>query len=554
MSADSWDTTELGKLGGETYSADYHPDRNVVRITTPDGHEEFPVDAGGWEQQATRELAARGYGARWNRWEDGPDGTRVMSTARTRYPDAEVRRAPAPTPVPEPPAAWVPGPDAASWTPHQAEPVATGEASAYGRVRVYPSYTFPVHQSKPGGIGLDQQITVTDYNKQGRAWAEGEARRQVGDALGDAKDADWWMGRAKKDSVRWLPYKGTPRDALPVNPAEQPAWQPERPETETAPAPAAPGTGTETGEIGAAERRRRVDAAAAEGTPFVLAADDVKAGDRVLDTGNGELGTVTAVDERGGVTVDYGRELTPGHPGSSGVHMLSTALEAGALQKVPAGSTPALLEDRRPPAEQATRYAERQDHHREHRGEGKRAKKGYRAHARGCSTCSDIDQGGDGVGRKLAVVAPAPTPVEPAEEYPIRFTFTGGAGAGDDEGEVRHWAFEAALDALRDHVGGWVIPDDRSGVLDTDAFIASIGGYVNGVGAVLASIAAKVGGGQTPIAPVVAELMDEFASALEAMASEAAEVYQQWRENDDNAHDLRRAEGEIPGAHLFNVA
>lgn len=603
MSAqDGWDTTDLGKRGGESFSVDYDPARGVVRLSGQGVEaEEFPVDADRWEQQASRELAARGYGARWTQWEPGQNGTRVMSAARTEPADDD---------------SWEQG--AASYSGGAAEapeaPAPDYQPPQYGRVRVYPQYTFPVYQTGPGGIGAEQEITVTDWDKQGRAWAEAEAKRQVAEALGapseDAPGGSWWMGRPVKDQFRWQPVKGTPRTAKPNDGLPEPApWTPWRTSgTGT-------GTGTEAGtgtdaetaawppgedrDISPAEYDRRVAAAEAAGTPYVLRPQDVQTGDRVADNAaGGELGTVREVTPEGGVQVEYDRELTPGHPGTKGV--LVGGLEGGTLQRVPRDATYASLEERRPPAEQAERYAARQAHYAEQHGPGKRGKKGWTAHKRGCRVCSDIDAGGDGVGRRLVVKAPV-SPVEtdpsgatkrhlPEDDrwavemagqptmyadteaqadtwvrqsrdgrpapataggggYPVRFVFEG------DEGlEVRHWRFEDALAALTDHVGGWTIPEDGTGVLDTDAFIASLGGYVEGLAGVLGQLAEDFSSGETPIAPVVGETLADFAASLAVMAAEAAEVHEQWRTNPDNAHDLRRANGEIPGADLFNVA
>lgn len=550
--------------------------------------------------------------------------------ARRRGPRPPATRRPA-TPADD----WEGGADAATYStdpPPAPPPPAPHTPAEYGRVRVYPTYTFPVYQTGQGGLGPGEEIRVTDWHKQGRAWAESEARRQVTAALGEPSDTApggaWWMGRATKDTHRWRPFKGTSRTALPIDGLpEPPPWQPWMPPAEAEPAPqpspreaeimraamtdhagmlpesmpnratlleagwvneqgqvtalgqqatreyvrTAPGyqpdrryegvlaridgyspaeTAAEAGGIGTT-RDWRVQQAAEAGTPFVLRADDVQPGDRVLDTGKEELGTVREVDDRGGVVIAYDRELTPGHPGTAGVHMLSTALEAGALQKVPHGATYADLEERRPPAEQADRYAQRRAHYDEQHGPGKRGKKGWTAHKRGCRVCQDLDTGGDGVGRQLRAVAPAAPAAGPAERYPVQFTFTGGVGG--EECEVRHWRWEAALDQLRDQVGGWVIPEDGAGVLDTDAFIASIGGYVGGLAGVLGRLAEELGGGQTPIAAVVGETLADFAGSLEVMSAEAGQVYQQWTDNDDNRHDLRRARGEIPGAHLFNV-
>jgi hypothetical protein len=279
----------------------------------------------------------------------------------------------------------------------------------------------------------------------------------------------------------------------------------------------------------------------------------------VLDTSNGELGTVRETTD-GSVWVEYDRELTPGHPGSKGVSILTGALVTGALQAVPRNATYASLEDRRPPAEQAARYAERRAHYEEHHGPGKRGKKGWTAHRRGCRVCTDIDAGGDGTGRQLQSVPPVPTVAETETAAggtgpagggePSRYVW---ASPGDGETDVRHWRFAAALDALQDHVAGWVIPEDGTGVLDTDSFIASIGPYVGALGTVLGELGEQFGSGETPIAPVVGETLADFAAAFTAMAGEAAEVYERWVSNEDNAHDLRRARGEIPGAHLFNV-
>jgi hypothetical protein len=498
MSADDgWDTTELGRQGGEAYDVRFDRATGTVTVTGAGGEpESFEVDAGGdWRGQAARELAARGYGARWTRWDDTDDGA-VLSVART---SAE---APADDD-------WERG--AASYSAAAAEapePPPRPAPRELGRVRVYPTYTFPVYQSGPGGIGLDQTITITDWDKQGRQWAEAEARRQVTEALGEPSDdavgGAWWMGRGSKDAFRWQPEKGTPRSAKPFDGMpEPPPWEPERPE------PAAE-TAAETG-------------------PEVA--------ETVAETG------------------PAGGETEPAVPGSS----------AWYAEQEAKGRTPAEIEESLPPDVQAQRYADRKDHHETWRGTGKRARNGYPAHRKGCRVCQDIDAGGDGVGRRMHVVAPAPAAppvvfVAPAEAPapapssprgeagPVRFTF-----AGDEATEVRHWRWEGALDALQDQVGGWEIPPDGSGVLDTDSFIASIGGYVQGLAGVLGQLGEQFGSGETPIAPVVGETLADFAAALGVMSAEAAEVHQRWTENDDNAHDLRRARGEIPGAHLFNV-
>jgi hypothetical protein len=123
--------------------------------------------------------------------------------------------------------------------------------------------------------------------------------------------------------------------------------------------------------------------------------------------------------------------------------------------------------------------------------------------------------------------------------------------AVQDAQEVTHPTWEAALSALQDSVATYEIPDDGTGVLDVDSFIASIGGFMNGYSSVLDQVAAYLAEG--PTNAVVVEQLAEFSAAISAMASDAAQVYEMWRTNEDNAHDLRRAEGEINGAELFNV-
>lgn len=363
----------------------------------------------------------------------------------------------------------------------------------FGRVRVYPRYTFPLH-----GAAAGEQITVTDWLKQGSAWAEAEAKRQVTATLGPPSGVAWWLGRAARDQYRWLPLKGTPRDQLPDEARISAPWSP-------APTPA------ETASVPAAET---------------------------------ETVPLAAMSER----------LLGPRPPAWSPAPTETETAPPAMSERLFGPTAAETEERFPPAEQATRYAARRSHHEAERGTGRRARNGYRKHKAGCATCSDIDRGGDGTGRPLRVLAP-PANADPAEKYPVKFTFTGGAGAaGGDDAEIRHWAWEQAMDALRDQVGGWVIPDDGTGVLDTDSFIASIGGYVGGLGEILGRLAEELGGGQTPIAAVVGEAWADFATALGVMSAEAAEVYARWTDNEDNAHDLRRARGEIKGAELFNVS
>lgn len=120
-----------------------------------------------------------------------------------------------------------------------------------------------------------------------------------------------------------------------------------------------------------------------------------------------------------------------------------------------------------------------------------------------------------------------------------------------DATEVRHPAFEAALSALQDNIGGYTIPDDGTGVLDVDALIASIGGFMHGAAGVLTQLAEYLAEG--PTNQVVVDQLNEFSGAIHAMGGDAGEVYEAWRNNEDNAHDLRRAEGEINQAALFNV-
>lgn len=121
----------------------------------------------------------------------------------------------------------------------------------------------------------------------------------------------------------------------------------------------------------------------------------------------------------------------------------------------------------------------------------------------------------------------------------------------NDTQEISHEAWQAVAAALNDNVATWEIPDDGTGVLDTDMFIASIGGFMNSFTGVLDQVAEYLAEGPANI--VVVEQLREFSTALSAMAGDAAQVYEQWTSNEDNAHDLRRARGEIQRAELFNV-
>jgi hypothetical protein len=125
------------------------------------------------------------------------------------------------------------------------------------------------------------------------------------------------------------------------------------------------------------------------------------------------------------------------------------------------------------------------------------------------------------------------------------------ANATAEVGTIRHDAWEAAMSGVQDSVGSWEIPDDGTGVLNTDAFIASIGGFLDGLADVLGNRAEYLAEG--PTNQVVVDQLQEFAIALRAMGVDSAQVYEAWRNNEDNAHDLRRAEGEINNASLFNV-
>lgn len=141
-------------------------------------------------------------------------------------------------------------------------------------------------------------------------------------------------------------------------------------------------------------------------------------------------------------------------------------------------------------------------------------------------------------------------PTRPAVRTP-RGTRPMAVAAQADAQEVTHPTWEAALSALNDAVATYQIPDDGTGVLDVDSFISSIGGFMNGLSTVLDSVGSELSEG--PTNHVVVEQLAEFSTAITAMAGDAAQVYEAWRTNEDNAHDLRRAEGEIQRAELFNV-
>lgn len=507
-----WDTTELGRQGGQTYSADYDPAARTVLIRTADGEETIPIleGAGTWQQQAERELAARGYGARWTRWETTAGGGFTMSTARR---DTDTRPAPVSSPGPDvPQRVWVPDTDAATWSSRDLEepPVGDDGTPQTGRVRVYPAYRFPVHQPTEGGVGLEQEITVTDWRKQGREWAEAEARRQVGEALGEAAgpDASWWLGRPAKDSYRWHPWKGTPRDALPVDPAAEPRWRPEPVAVEPPVAPP-PVMGPQLYPPG-------------DGDPQLF----TRCGRCGFVTGPTKMTPSSCANCRGGDD-----ELYDSNAGEQ-------ALSQQRPQPWRNPKTAAELEEQLPPAEQARRFAERLEHHRAWRGGGEEPAAGYDDHRHQCEICREVERGGDGTGRRLRVL-PGPGPVA--------VTYSGGL-----PGQTLHPAAEAVEDAARTHLGAYTIPDDLTGVLDVDALLGSLSQLMEGIGGSFTALA-EHGFGDGPVHASVVELLIAFAGSFTAMAETATEVHAEWASNPDNDHDLRRARGEIPRASLFNV-
>lgn len=125
------------------------------------------------------------------------------------------------------------------------------------------------------------------------------------------------------------------------------------------------------------------------------------------------------------------------------------------------------------------------------------------------------------------------------------------AAVQQDGVSITHRAWEAAMSALLDQVASYEIPEDNTGVLDVDSFIGSIGGFMLGFSGVLDTVGGYLAEG--PTNAVVVSQLAEFSIAISAMSADAAQVYESWRTNEDNAHDIRRAEGEIANAHLFNV-
>lgn len=111
--------------------------------------------------------------------------------------------------VPDSPAAerenTEPGADAATWTPEPA-PAEPYQPPKYGRVRVYPLYVFAA--TCPTDPEVDE-IHIADLDKQGLEWAKAKA---VSTAAGTAGTVGRYL---RRETARWQPYAGTPRDAKP---------------------------------------------------------------------------------------------------------------------------------------------------------------------------------------------------------------------------------------------------------------------------------------------------------------------------------------------------
>lgn len=101
------------------------------------------------------------------------------------------------------------GADAATWTPSLVEPAPAAETyqpPKCGRVRVFPVYVFAA--TDPADPDVDE-ISITDVDKQGEAWARREATVEVAKVGGT-------VGRLlRKEQLRWRPYAGAPKCARP---------------------------------------------------------------------------------------------------------------------------------------------------------------------------------------------------------------------------------------------------------------------------------------------------------------------------------------------------
>lgn len=100
-----------------------------------------------------------------------------------------------------------PGEDAATWTaePEPTPEPATYQPPKYGRVRCYPWYQFAL--TDPANPDADE-IWIVDYDKAG----EDAARQQAIELAGPGAI----VGRLlRKETFRWRPYAGTPKDARP---------------------------------------------------------------------------------------------------------------------------------------------------------------------------------------------------------------------------------------------------------------------------------------------------------------------------------------------------
>lgn len=115
--------------------------------------------------------------------------------------------------------------------------------------------------------------------------------------------------------------------------------------------------------------------------------------------------------------------------------------------------------------------------------------------------------------------------------------------------ETMHPSCQAAVDAFRESIGGYQMPDQQA-VPDVDHFLGSFQEMFAELAVVMRGLADQFDS-DTPVEHEVAEYMREVADGQHNMGDGAAEVYQTWR--DVNAPDIERHENPRPHETAFNV-
>ncbi|WP_173056979.1 hypothetical protein [Phytohabitans houttuyneae] len=118
------------------------------------------------------------------------------------------------------------------------------------------------------------------------------------------------------------------------------------------------------------------------------------------------------------------------------------------------------------------------------------------------------------------------------------------------DGRPLHPAWEAVVEAFREHVGGYEMPEGGEGIPDADSFLGTAGEAFRQFQEIMAGLADRFDGDE-PVEAEVADHWRDCGGGMGQMGESADEVYETWRVA--QAADIERHENPRPNESKTNI-